>query len=79
MKVELKRTMRGDLKLEIIAETDVEYHLLDSAWELQGYERGNGKTVTPNKMQCGFYIPLCTLVKEWRPEPPEAIEEAREG
>lgn len=61
MKVELYTLRAGDLKLEVIAETDIEYRLLQKAWELNGYERGKGKTVTPDGMAAGFFIPLCRL------------------
>ena len=61
MKVELYTLMTGDLKLEVIAETDLEYRVLQKAWELNGYERGKGKTVTPDGMAAGFFIPLCRL------------------
>ena len=62
MKVELHALMAGDLSLEIIAETDLEYRLLKRAWELNGYERGNGKTITPDGLSTGYYIPLCKLI-----------------
>ena len=62
MKVELHSLMAGDLGLEVIAETDIEYRLLSKAWELNGYERGNGKTIAPNGGSTGFFIPLCRLL-----------------
>lgn len=63
MKVELHSLMDGELSLEVISETDLEYRLLKTAWEINGYPRGNGKTITPDGMSTGFYIPLCKLVK----------------
>ena len=63
MKIELVCLCNGGLQLEVISETDLEFWLLKKAWELNKYERGNGRTVTPDGMSTGFYIPLCRLTK----------------
>ncbi len=61
MKVELVALVTGELQLEVISETAVEYQILKRAWELNGYKRGNGRSATPDRASTGFYIPLCTL------------------
>ena len=62
MKVELVALVTGELQLEVITETAVEYQILSRAWELNGYKRGNGRSATPSGARTGFYIPLCALV-----------------
>jgi hypothetical protein len=56
-------TLAGDFSLEVVAENDFEFHLLSHAWKIQGYERANGSTTTPEGMKTGFYVPLFMAVK----------------
>lgn len=72
MKIELCIFKRGDLQLEIISETELEYRLLEKAWEIQGYKRGDGKSIAPTGGSSGFYIPLCTLMAKWHPDQEDA-------
>jgi hypothetical protein len=67
MKVETIMTIGGELSLEVIAESPLEYRILSKAWEMHGYRRGNGQTITPGGESTGFYVPLCTLAKAATP------------
>ncbi len=62
MKTELRINLNGDVKLEVIAETDAEFRLLNHAWTLNEFERGNGQSTAPGGGGVGFYIPLCRMV-----------------
>ncbi len=82
MKAEIHTLMRGDMSIEIIAETDAEYRLLSHFWRAREYPVGNGKSIGPNGGGMGFYVPLGCLVDEWpadQPEPEEAIDKFKPG
>lgn len=66
MKAELSMTLAGEMAIEIIAETEAEYRLFNTAWELNGYRRASGQSVAPNGYKTGFYIDLCDLKKPAR-------------
>lgn len=61
MRAEVVTLCRGDIELEIIAETDFEFAVLNKAWAIQGYKQCNGRSLTPKGESIGVYIPLfCT-------------------
>lgn len=61
MKCEIVTYVGGEIKIEIITETDAEYQLLKAFWKARGYDRGKGRTVTPDGMSTGFFIPLAKI------------------
>lgn len=66
MKVETSITLAGDVRLEVIAESDFEIAILRRAWELNKYKFGNGRTKDA-KGSYGFYVPLFTAAETARP------------
>lgn len=56
MKIGIVNYTYGGMALELIAETDVEYMLLNQIWEYGKMKRGNGNTETPDGMSTGFYL-----------------------
>ena len=56
MKIGIVNYTLGGMALEIIGETDVEYMLLRQIWGHGKMSRGDGETITPDKMSTGFYL-----------------------
>lgn len=60
MKVELISLLCGEMSIELIAETPIEYAVLTNTWRImeKGDKpyRGNGQTYT-DKGSTGFYLP----------------------
>jgi len=63
MKTIVHKYVNGDLKIELVSETGLEYAILDKAWSLNGYLRGNGSSLTPEGAKTGFYLPLFNMSK----------------
>lgn len=72
MKVDLVALERGDLQLELITESDLEYSLLEAMWRAkrhdENFSRGYGRSIAPAGGASGFYITLCCLRPAWEPE-----------
>lgn len=64
MKTELSITMNGKISLEVIAENQFEFALLNIIWKQQGYRRANGNTIAPDGGKTGFYIPFGRITSE---------------
>jgi hypothetical protein len=80
VKIGLVVLVTGDLQLEVISETDLEFWLLERAWKVNGYKRSEGgMSMEPGGTRSmGFYVPLGTLVASG-PTPGESLGMTQEG
>lgn len=67
MKVKTTATLAGEFSLEVIAENEFEFAILERAWKLNGYERANGNTIAPGGGKTGFYVPLFQMSETKKP------------
>ena len=63
MKTIVHGLFNGDLRIELVSETELEYAILDKAWSLNGYLKGMGDSLSPKGAKTGFYLPLFNTSK----------------